>query len=264
MTKLLLIIAAATIAAVSSAHAADMVLKAPPPAVAPVAYTWTGCYVGGNGGIGTGYKDFTDAPGGFIIGNGIGQSITDGIFGGFGGGQIGCDYQFAPTYVIGVRGDLDAANISGSATGIIPEGACGGDCDYGASVNAKISGLFDIVGRVGYVPGTGVLLYIDGGVAWARDSYSIGTCSLFEGECLASASYTQPSETRMGGVVGVGGELNLWGPWSAFAEYDHYFFGTRSLPFSCTSCETTTTQYVNINQALNTWRVGVSYRFGGH
>src|SRR5947209_19951956 len=44
------VIAAATgISTIIAAHAADMAVKAPRPAP-PIAYTWTGCYVGANAG----------------------------------------------------------------------------------------------------------------------------------------------------------------------------------------------------------------------
>ena len=36
-----------------------------------------------------------------------------------GGGQIGCNYQFAPNWVIGIEGDGEAAHIKGNATGIL-------------------------------------------------------------------------------------------------------------------------------------------------
>jgi outer membrane immunogenic protein len=119
----------------------------------PIPYSWTGCYIGGNVGLGWGSKEFQHPPS---------ININDGIFGGFGGGQVGCDYQVAPHLVIGALGHFDAADISGSATE--------GSTQYSATVQS----LFGAGGRVGYVNG-GLLVYVDGGAAWAGDKYSVMT-----------------------------------------------------------------------------------------
>jgi opacity protein-like surface antigen len=83
----LMLLAAATIGlAATQALAADLPRKAPvyvPPAPPPIC--WTGCYIGANidGAFGDASATF---PGGEISSNGSGFA---------GGGQIGCDYQFA-------------------------------------------------------------------------------------------------------------------------------------------------------------------------
>jgi len=43
-------------------------------------------------------------------------SVTGGTKGVLGGGQVGCDYQFAPNWVIDIEGDGEAANIKGNVT----------------------------------------------------------------------------------------------------------------------------------------------------
>jgi outer membrane immunogenic protein len=78
------------------AFAADLAVKAPRaiPA-APVPFSWTGCHVGGHlGGVVS--EDKTTG----ILGNS--NSFSSAAF--IGGGQIGCDYQFAPGWVAGVEG----------------------------------------------------------------------------------------------------------------------------------------------------------------
>jgi outer membrane immunogenic protein len=56
---------AAIIMAAAPASAADMAVKAPPPAPLPVIYDWSGFYIGGNGGWGQSRNcwDFLDAAG---------------------------------------------------------------------------------------------------------------------------------------------------------------------------------------------------------
>jgi outer membrane immunogenic protein len=61
---------------------------------APV-YAWTGCYIGGNVGWARAKTEVSfDGVGDF-------SRSADGFAG---GGQIGCDYQFATNWVIGIQG----------------------------------------------------------------------------------------------------------------------------------------------------------------
>jgi outer membrane immunogenic protein len=121
MKKLMLAsVAGIALVAGAPANAADLgtrpMYKAPP-VVAPVPlFTWTGCYIGGHIGGGWGRKDFSDtnAESSFFIGDGHGaQSIRVDTSGFLGGGQLGCDYQFAPNWVIGIEGDFSGAHIKG-------------------------------------------------------------------------------------------------------------------------------------------------------
>ena len=92
--------------AVSQASAADLPRKAPayvPPAPPP--YVWTGCYIGGNVGGAFAHIEVTDV---FTGGSGS-KSCKTGIAG---GGQIGCDYQFYNSWVIGIRNMFDGTRHS--------------------------------------------------------------------------------------------------------------------------------------------------------
>ena len=93
--------------AAGQASAADLPRKAPayiPPAPPPI--TWTGCYIGANVGGAFGHASATFN---------VGEVSTSGS--GFaGGGQIGCDYQFAGAWVIGFRNMFDGASNNRNAT----------------------------------------------------------------------------------------------------------------------------------------------------
>src|SRR5262245_51917753 len=105
----LMLLAAATIGlAATQTLAADLPRKAPPAPPPPPPITWTGCYIGANvGGI---FSDRT-ATGVF----GFGDLSTDNS--GFtGGGQIGCDYQFAGGWVIGIRNMFNGTSLSREGT----------------------------------------------------------------------------------------------------------------------------------------------------
>ena len=83
------------------------------------------------------------------------------------GGQIGCDYQFAPNWVVGIEGAAAGGNIGGStairAASVIP-----GDT---ATFKETTDFLTSVTGRVGYAWDRW-LLYGKGGAAWAGDRYS--------------------------------------------------------------------------------------------
>src|SRR5215469_14670966 len=109
MKKILLAgIAGVALVAGPPGHAADLrpTYKAPPPPpVAPVpVFSWTGCYIGANVGGAWAHKDFRFN---FVD---EGSHTARGIAG---GGQIGCDYQFASNWLIGIQGMFDGADLTG-------------------------------------------------------------------------------------------------------------------------------------------------------
>jgi len=168
MKKILLgSVATGALVAAGSASAADLgprpAYKAPP-IVAPVpAFSWTGCFVGAHGGYGWGKKDVTatgvSGTGGsdnFVESRGIDTSGA--IF----GGQIGCDYQFAGNWVLGIQGDFAGARMTGDAFNF--QG--GTSSTQTASLHVRTDWLASITARVGFTgwfPRT--LLYVRGGGA---------------------------------------------------------------------------------------------------
>src|SRR5258708_7688363 len=101
-----------------SANAADMYRAAPAGGYKDepvyVANTWTGFYAGVNGGYGWNANSFATDPG--FLGE-LNPS------GGFGGGQIGYNWQGVfghPQLVLGVEADFQGADISDSVTASVP------------------------------------------------------------------------------------------------------------------------------------------------
>jgi outer membrane immunogenic protein len=196
---------------------APMPYKAPP---VITYYSWTGCFIGGNGGGIWANKNWTVGAGdpsigvaGITAGSAFGShSISSGI----GGAQIGCDYQFAGNWVIGIQADYDWMNGRGSGTDAVNTAFFGVP---GYTDQSNISNLGSVTGRLGYAFDR-FLGYVRGGVAWERDNYAIFNPA---GLGLATAS-----ETRTGWTVGIGGEYAFTNWISAFAEYDYYDFGTKN------------------------------------
>ena len=144
--------------AIGQASAADLPRKAPPAYIppAPPPITWTGCYIGANiGGA------FGDASATFNFG----EISTNGS--GFaGGGQIGCDYQFAGTgWVIGFRNMFDGTSNKRSGTINTLNGP--------VVANFNNQWFDTLTGRLGYAVAPTWLLYFQGGAAWGHTSTNI-------------------------------------------------------------------------------------------
>src|SRR4029450_5696807 len=110
---------AAPLMTIAPANAADLGLR--PMYAAPRAFTWSGCYIGGNVGYGWGRERVSIPNSGTRTGvpelAGVSlPSVTGNTKGVLGGGQVGCNYQFAPNWVIGIEGDGEAADIKGDVT----------------------------------------------------------------------------------------------------------------------------------------------------
>src|SRR5436190_1306793 len=100
------------------AGAADLrpAMRAPPP-MAPAApvFSWTGCYVGAHVGWGWGHANGTQNSS-FSFGPNAGARSTGiNTNGGLFGGQVGCNYQWAGAWVVGVQGDFAGTDINGKA-----------------------------------------------------------------------------------------------------------------------------------------------------
>src|SRR5215216_2462591 len=105
------VIVASMAAFVQSGSAADIPARgarvAPMQAPVVAAYSWTGCYVGGNVGYGWAPTDWTP----------IGSSATRShdATGVVAGGQLGCDFQTA-NVVFGLEGMFDWSGMDGSSS----------------------------------------------------------------------------------------------------------------------------------------------------
>jgi outer membrane immunogenic protein len=187
--------------------------------VAP--FSWTGFYVGINGGYGFGKSNWT---------NTLGSTGDFNIKGGLVGGTLGYNLQTG-VWVWGIEGDLDASWIKGSA-----DTACGtGNCE------TKNSWLGTARGRVGYAWDRW-LPYLTGGAAFGNIKMTPGT---------------GPSETKtqIGWTLGAGVEYAFMGPWSAKLEYLYADLGKATC--DAVTCGLNT----DVRFKANIIKLGVNYRF---
>jgi outer membrane immunogenic protein len=201
-----------------SGVAADLDVKARP---AP-AFSWSSCYFGMHAGGGFASRDITDpvqlvqdnliAPGTTTVVTTAHVSPSGAVI----GGQLGCDYQFAPNWVAGIEGAASGSTMKGSRTVGLP--ASLGDQ---AVVSSRTDFLPSVTGRIGYAFDR-TLLYSKAGVAWASSKYTV-TGS------LAGAPFDfEGFDTRGGWIVGAGVEWAFSRNWSINLEYDFYSFGSST------------------------------------
>lgn len=150
---------AALLASTAAVSAADLAVKARPIAPVPV-FSWTGFYAGVNGGIGGNKVDYPFAVTGVTGGN---LGLTS--FGGFGGGQIGYNWQFAGNWVAGVETDIQGSAIKSELSGAI-----NGLGSLSAGSEVKYFGT--VRGRLGYAFDR-VLVYGTGGFAYGSEDTTL-------------------------------------------------------------------------------------------
>src|SRR5438067_2091057 len=149
-------LATSTTLVTGAALAANLPVKARP-APPPAPFSWTGCYIGGNaGGASTQIDESVTTAPPFRIAtsesSGRDTSFT-------GGGQLGCNWQFNPSWVGGLEGDINYIHASRTQHNNIL-GSPGEDTVRTTSLRW----LATVRGRFGYAWGPS-FLYATGGLA---------------------------------------------------------------------------------------------------
>ena len=311
-TVILAALLAATSLVSPAALAADLPRKAPAYVSPPPPQDWSGVYVGLQGGYGWGHQS-VDAisPGdcfancfirfsavdGDIINGGEPASYPDvalpstkqrgWLFGGFAGVQK----QWG-SWVLGIEGDFDGANIKGSATSSavsqfdVSRDSEGGpiichNClslTHGVSLDSKIDELGSLRGKVGFVPAPNWLIYGTGGLAFAHVTNAFTDTESFvrtidvEGTTVVADHGTDRSIGGSGGASmlgwAVGGGVDWKFPidagsaWVFGVEYLHYQFPTNTI----TLTDNFAFDHISFNttERVDTIKGRISYLFSIH
>lgn len=238
MKKFLMAVAGlAALGATAPVSAADMAVKAAPPAPLPVIYNWSGFYIGANGGWAKSHNCWDFVAIAVVPGGCTDQS------GGVIGGQLGYRWQMNQ-FVFGLEAQGDWADIDATRVSLI---------NPAFSTRIRVDGIGLFTGQVGWA-WNAVLLYVKGGAAVTDNRFDIITTAC----CATIAS---ASSTRWGGVVGVGFEYGFSPNWTAGVEYDHLFMGDANNSFSVAN--PIVAGAVNrIGQDVDMVTVRLNYRFG--
>jgi outer membrane immunogenic protein len=288
--------AAFSIAASGLAFAADMAVKAPPPAPAPVP-TWTGFYGGiefGGGwndeSVGYSANDLVSAA----ILNGAAPFVGNqplassyripqsGLVGGF---EAGYNWQAGSNWLLGVEADFTFSGMSGQANG--PTSIFGGPVTQTTNANQSTDWYGTVRGRAGWLGTPNLLLFGTGGFAYGRVAESanyvltgpaaffpvslgIGPppvpppdflCTTSGVPCFVGSS----SAMRTGWTTGGGAEWLLDQHWSAKIEYQFVDLGTETVRVTALAVAAPGFAPASFNVAFhdrfNVVRLGLNYHF---
>jgi outer membrane immunogenic protein len=189
----------------------------------PAYATWTGFYIGLNGGYAFGKAD---------VSNAVTSFTTDSTDGWLIGVTAGYNYQTG-MWVWGLEGDVDYALIKGDATNTV---TCGG-----GSCEVKNTWLGTARGRIGYAGWNNFMPYITGGAAFAGLKVETPTGS--------------STNTALGWTAGAGLEYAFMSNWSAKLEYLYADLGTSTCEAAVCGLET------DVHPKINIVRAGINYRF---
>jgi outer membrane immunogenic protein len=257
MIRRILLASASALALAGTAFAADLPSRAPPPVYLPPPPTWTGFYIGINAGYewsASNSVNVTSVPLGALdpainvfpgptslaaaaAGTGA-LSVNNSGF--IGGGQIGYNYQFAPSFVAGIEADFQGiagsssrSTLFGSVDALSGVGFPGNFAQALTTVDKKVDYLGTVRGRLGWLLTPTLLIFGDGGLAYGGISSSTGmigaAVGVNEGLCCGNpvyGSFGHVSNTKVGWTAGGGAEWMFLPNWSAKVEYLYYDLGS--------------------------------------
>lgn len=268
--KKLLIAAAVAALGVSGASAAD--LAARPYTKAPVmapAYSWSGFYIGVNGGYGWNDSSVLITPNDpNVVGTPVPNTSWNNE-GGFGGVQIGYNYQFDRQWLVGLEADIDASDLKGQGT---TNGA------FLQNVTSqKVDWFGTVRGRLGWLPTDRLLVFGTAGLAYGnvKENVSVNNLAGFgfttagggfgytcaaTGPCFAGSS----SGVRAGWTAGGGFEYAFWQNLTLKAEYLYVNLGGDGVRVTALAGGAPNLSSYNAaitDVSFNLVRAGLNYKF---
>jgi len=215
---------------VGSAHAADLPSRPYPGYAEPIAFSWTGFYLGYNLGAGWNTQRASSAFAGDWNTTNIGF---------IGGAQGGFNYQIK-SFVIGVEADADYLAESrplSSAPGPVNLVRPTGQWNWTASAGVRLGYTFDnllVFGKFGY--------------GWVTQTLALNTLPAL------GATTTFVSSTNGGELIGAGIEYAVPGSsWTAKLEYDYVVMANKKYVVSVPNV-------VTVSPNLQMLKVGMNFR----
>jgi outer membrane immunogenic protein len=227
------------------ASAADFPAQTYPTAAAPVVtYNWTGCHVGGHVG-GVVSEDRTTSL--------LGSSNSFSSAGFAAGGQIGCDYQFAPGWVAGVEGRAAWSSLKNTHASHVRNLITGIELPSQFTLSNDL--LASATARLGYGFADRWLVFVRGGAAWTQEKADDAFTTV--GGLAVDPSATM---TRTGWTAGTGVEWAFTTHWSATLEYDYYDFGSHGARLTSATNNVVVT-IGSVKDTIHEAAISVDYHF---
>jgi outer membrane immunogenic protein len=249
-------------AAIQSASAADLALKAPPPPV--VVDEWTGPYVGLNlgGSWGRSRTSYNDPDPAFVP-----FTTSQNMNGVLGGAQIGYNVQFNKIWLAGIEADFQGTGQRGSATfppiteilGV--PGIAVTTVTTTGTLTQKMPWFGTVRARLGVEPSEHWLLYATGGLAYAQIKSTAATSlvAMTPGGTFTAATSSSVNNDRAGWTAGAGAEWMFAKNWSAKVEYLYLDYGHINDGF--TGVGTLAVLGISSHVTDNVVRAGVNLHF---
>jgi outer membrane immunogenic protein len=206
----------------------------------PQEFLWTGCFAGVHAGGAFSYDKIRSS----------GNFSSPGLIG---GGQVGCDYQLASAWVVGIEGRAAWSSLTSKTPGTGINAITG--VTFPTQFTVANDFLASTTARVGYAYLGGFLLYGRGGIAWTREK----TDTVFTPPLAGFSVDAGATMTQTGWTIGAGLDWALAPHWSVNFEYDYYDFGSHD--FSQTDPVHRGTFAADLKDKVQTLTVGVNYHF---
>jgi outer membrane immunogenic protein len=176
--------------------------------------------------------------------------LPGGSNGGFlGGGQVGYNYQFYNSFVVGIEADIQGiassnSTVRGLGAAVDPTPVFGPLISPFATISqvqTSLDYLGTVRGRIGYLVTPTLLAYATGGLAYGgvnmSASYASFNTGVGSGVAVPASTFAGPgfgaasfSDTLVGWTVGGGVEWMFLPNWSAKLEYLYYDLGSVTTP----------------------------------
>lgn len=289
MMRRIFLASAGALALAGTAFAADL---APPPVFLPPPPLWTGFYAGVNAGYEWSASNSVDVVSAVAFNNaatlsplglsyapaaalGATRNIPLNSNGFIGGGQIGYNYQFATSWLVGIEADIDGiagGNGTASVFTVTPRvGFAPNTVQTTDTVSKSLNYLGTVRGRFGYLLTPTLLIYGDGGLAYGGINSDTGIFGAEVPNTGATPFFGlgRASTTRVGWTAGGGAEWMFLPNWSVKVEYAYYDLGSvtySSGPLVTTPNGGGATSFINTAATRthfngNIVRAGINYHF---
>jgi outer membrane immunogenic protein len=245
-------VALTALAAAHQAMAADVATPAYKAAPA-AAYNWSGFYVGVTAGGGMASLPVTDTDD--FFGDRNGPTLKSG--GAVGGLHAGYNWQFTPSFLVGLEGDFNWSSFKASDTTCFGTN-CLATTDGIATASSKLDNFSTFRGRFGLTSDR-TLVYVTAGPSWGHinSSLSLSDCTNCFPFVASDNSY------HVGIAVGAGVEYALTQNWILRGEYLHLDFSNKDAVLKDSSTGVVTSNggsRVTSTATADIARLGVSYK----
>ncbi len=214
MVRSIVLGAVSALAMIASANASDLYRASEPAVYNDGPYTpntsWAGFYVGVNGGFASLESRFVETPGVNVLWGQPGDRFKTQPDDGFGGGQIGYNFQRG-NVVFGLEGTFEGI----SAASLVRSPRFPATELYASDISA----FGTLAGRLGYA--------FDRNLIYAKGGYAV-TDLMLRGR-RGGVNYFNTDETLSGFVLGGGVEHRILPRWTLGVEYNYLDFRSQGL-----------------------------------